>query len=75
VTLTVALTLTSPLTTLPDVGSVKHKVTVYAPDEGVLDAQVLVEIGVAVAVADGVGVGVRVGLGVLVGLGAGLPCE
>lgn len=70
-TLTVALTVTTPLMILPEVGAVKHTVTVYAPDDGVLDAHGL--IGSTVGV--GVGAGVEVGEGVEVGLGGGFPFE
>jgi len=71
VTLTDISISTSPLTTLPELGAVKHKVTLYPPDGGVLVAQVLVGIGVGVGVGIGVGVGVAVG----VGLGVGFPFE
>lgn len=37
--LTVAVTVTGPVTVLPALGTVKQSVTVYAPDEDVLDAQ------------------------------------
>jgi hypothetical protein len=70
VTLADTLTVVSPLTTLPEPGDVKHKVTVYAPDEGVLDAQGLV--GLAVGVEVGVGVGEAVGITVAVGVGFGV---
>jgi hypothetical protein len=77
------LVVTSPLTTLPEAGEVKHKVTVYAPDAGVLDAQGFVgeEVGVGVGVGDAVGVGRGVevtdgvGVGVDVGFGVGFPFE
>lgn len=46
--LTVAVTVIGPLTTLPGLGAVKHKVTVYAPDEAVLLAQELTWICVGV---------------------------
>jgi hypothetical protein len=39
--LTVAVTVTGPVTVLPELGVVKQRVTVYAPDGGVLDAQEL----------------------------------
>jgi len=55
------------VTTLPELGAVKHTVTEYAPDDGVLVAHGLVGAGVGVAVAAGMGVGVFVGFGV--GLG------
>jgi hypothetical protein len=71
VTLTEALTVVSALIELPEVGVVKHTVTVYAPEEGVLDAQVLfgggVAVGVAVGVTERVGVAVGVGVGVRLG--------
>jgi hypothetical protein len=74
VTLTVALTVTVPVATLPELGAVKQTVTLYAPEEGVLVVQVLFETGVAVGV--GVGVGVLAGVAVAVGVGLGVlfPC-
>jgi hypothetical protein len=81
VTLTDTLIAVSPLTTLPELGAVKHTVTEYVPDGEVLVAQGLIGSGVAVGVGGGVlvgvGVGVEVGVarGVLVGFGVGLPFE
>jgi hypothetical protein len=75
------LVVSTPLTTLPEAGEVKHKVTVYAPDAGVLDAQGFVgeDVGVGVGDAVGVGRGVDVadgvGVGVDVGFGVGFPFE
>jgi len=59
----------SPATTFPELGAVKHRVTLYAPDEGVLVAHALSTVGV------GVGVGVGVSVAVAVGLGVGFPFE
>ncbi len=83
--LIVALTAAAPVITLPLAGEVKHNVTEYVPDGGVLVAQRLTD-GVAVAVgvktvvavgvkADDVGVAVAVGLGVLVGFWGGFAFE
>jgi hypothetical protein len=72
VTLTDALTVTSPVAILPVLGVVKQTVTLYAPDGGVLVAQVLFGTGVAVGVGVLVGRAVAVGLGVFVGFGV---CE
>ncbi len=73
VTLTVALTVTGPVATLPELGTVKQTVTLYALDEGVLVAQVLFGTGVTVGVGAGVGVlaGVAVADGVAVAVGVG----
>jgi hypothetical protein len=71
-TLTVALTVVSPLTTLPSAGEVKHTVTEYAPDEGVLAAQVLLGLDVGVGLARGVEVGVGLATRVGVGLARGV---
>jgi hypothetical protein len=70
-TLTEVLTTVSPLTTLPSLGEVKHRVTEYAPDGGVLVAQALV--GPDVGVGDGIAVevGVEVALSVEVAVGVG----
>jgi hypothetical protein len=74
-TLTDTLTKTVAATTLPALGAVKHNVTLYAPDAGVLVEQVetggCVEVGVGVLVGVDVLVGVEVlvGVGVLVGAG------
>lgn len=46
VTLIEMLTLTAPLTVLPELGAVKHIVTLYAPEVGVLVAHGLIGIGV-----------------------------
>jgi hypothetical protein len=61
-------TSTSLVTELPELGAMKHNVTVYAPDDGVLLEQV--ESGTAVGVA--VGVGVLPGVAVAVGVGVGV---
>jgi|MudIll2142460700_1097286.scaffolds.fasta_scaffold2743243_1 hypothetical protein len=73
VTLMETVTLTAPVTKLPELGVVKQMVTLYAPDEGVLVAQVLP--GLGVGVCDGVAVGVGVSVAVEVGFGVGLPLE
>ena len=39
VTLAETVTVTGPLTVLPELGVVKQRVTVYVPDGGVLEAQ------------------------------------
>jgi hypothetical protein len=69
VTLMDIATPTAPLTTLPELGVVKQTVTLYAPLEGVLVAQVEPGFGV------GVGVGVGVDVAVAVGFGVGFPLE
>ena len=62
------------MTVVKFAGVVKHNVTEYVPDGGVLVAQGLVGIGVAVIVAVGVAVAFT-GLGVLVGcLAAVIHC-
>jgi hypothetical protein len=80
VTVTDTLTVVSPTTLTPELGSVKHNVTVYAPDGGVLVAQVeskivvevdvkvavLLEVGVLASVAVGVAVAASVAVGVAV---------
>jgi hypothetical protein len=66
VTLTDALTVTNPVATLPELGEVKHTVTLYAPEVGVLVAHPFVGVDVAVGVTDGVAVAVGVGFGVWV---------
>ena len=69
VTLMDMVTCVSPDTALPELGVVKHTVTLYAPEEGVLVAHELVGAGV------GVGVMVGVGVAVAVGFGVGFPFE
>lgn len=71
-TLTDTLTVVSPDITLPELGDVKHTVTVYAPDEGVLVAHELIGLAVGVGVGAGVGAGVAVALGVGFGVRLGL---
>lgn len=75
VTLTDTLVAVSPTTTLPELGAVKHKVTVYAPEGGVLVVHGLVGNEVGVGEGDGIGVGVWVGVVIGVGVGVLLPFE
>ena len=75
VTLTDMVTCVPPDTVLPELGVVKHTVTLYAPEEGVLVAHGLVGAGVGVGVMVGVGAMVGVAVAVAVGFGVGFPFE
>ena len=78
VPVTVADTFTpvSPVAILPELGVVKHKVTEYAAEGGVLVEQVElgggVEVGVGVGVDVTDGVDVAVGIDVAVGVAVGV---